>query len=45
MAQNEWVQVKGQWYYAQKDGNMAKNVTLNVNGVNYSFNANCAWVK
>lgn len=45
MAQNEWVQVKGQWYYAQKDGNMAKNVTLNINGVNYSFNANCAWVK
>lgn len=45
MAQNEWVQVKGVWYYAQGNGALAKNVTLNINGVSYSFNGNCAWVK
>ncbi len=37
MAQNEWFEVGGVWYYSKEDGRMACNETLEINGTKYSF--------
>lgn len=42
--QTGWLNDKENWYYLQSNGSMARNTTLLINGVNYSFNSYGSWI-
>ncbi|SCW28798.1 Putative cell wall binding repeat-containing protein, partial [Ruminococcaceae bacterium YRB3002] len=41
---NKWVKSSGKWYYLGADGKMYHSGTLNIGGVDYTFNGSGAWV-
>ncbi len=39
-----WLYDSGYWYYLTGSGAMAANTTLNIGGVNYTFNGSGVWI-
>ena len=45
MAKKEWVKSGSKWYYLKEGGVMAANETLVIDGKEYKFDANGAWIE
>ena len=45
MVEKQWVQTGAKWYYLKDGGVMAKSETLTIDGKEYTFGADGAWVK
>lgn len=45
MARNEWLYYNYTWYYFGSDGSMYYGTTYTIDGVNYSFDNNGAWIE
>ena len=45
MAKKEWVKSGSKWYYLKDYGEMAKSETLTIDGKEYTFDANGAWIE
>jgi glucan-binding YG repeat protein len=39
-----WHLINNQWYYMDEDGTTVQNETRMINGVQYRFDANGAWI-